>query len=401
ALGLAELARARLGGGFPWGSPAEIWIDTPLAQTLALAGPHALAVATLAAAAAPALAGRPLLALRLALAAALALGAAWLWGADRLARAPEPAPARARAIERPAETAAPAAVGARVVRLVQPNAAQRLKWDPARAPLFQARLLAGTAMPPAPGLAAPALVVWPETAITAWLERAGPVLAAADLARARAGAERLVLGARRSEGLRMYNSLVLLGPGATIAGLYDKHRLVPFGEYLPGADLLARLGFRALAAERGFSPGPGPTLIGAGALGRFQPLICYEAIFPQEILGGARRPDFLVQITNDAWFGELAGPQQHLVLARMRAIEQGLPLLRAANTGISAVIDPWGRITGLLPLGAPGVLDAELPAPLAPTPYGRFGDAALALLLAGWLGGATLRAAVRRALRQG
>jgi len=118
-----------------------------------------------------------------------------------------------------------------------------------------------------------------------------------------------------------------------------------------------------------------------GTMGKALPLICYEAVFPQDISRAQERPAYLLQITNDAWFGTASGPYQHLAQARMRAIEQGLPLIRAANTGVSAMIDPWGRLTKQLPLGQAGYIDAALPVPRAPTLYTRTGDAPVLLLL--------------------
>jgi apolipoprotein N-acyltransferase len=165
--------------------------------------------------------------------------------------------------------------------------------------------------------------------------------------------------------------------------IYDKHHLVPFGEYMPAATLFARYNILGLAtrAKYGFSPGPGPQLLDLGALGTALPLICYEAVFPQDVNAAPERPDMLLHLTNDAWFGTDAGPQQHLQQARLRAIEQGLPVVRAANTGISAMIDPAGRIIDALPLGRAGFIDAPLPAPLRPTIYSRTGDLSALLVL--------------------
>jgi apolipoprotein N-acyltransferase len=137
-----------------------------------------------------------------------------------------------------------------------------------------------------------------------------------------------------------------------------------------------------------------------GPLGKALPLICYEAVFAQDVGGAPERPAFLMQLTNDAWFGARSGPQQHLAQARMRAIEQGLPMVRAANTGISAVIDPEGRITAALELNTAGYLDASLPRASAPTLYARSGDLPWALVLLAGLSVAILRRARRaRALR--
>jgi len=150
---------------------------------------------------------------------------------------------------------------------------------------------------------------------------------------------------------------------------------------------------RSFAAQDGFgfTSGPGPALLDLGPLGRALPLICYEAVFPQD-LRGTPRPGWLLQITNDAWFGTFAGPQQHLAQARLRSIEQGLPMIRVANTGISGVIDAQGRLRASIPLGQAGFLDATLPPARAATPYARMGDWPLALLLLLALGGLFLQA---------
>jgi apolipoprotein N-acyltransferase len=168
-----------------------------------------------------------------------------------------------------------------------------------------------------------------------------------------------------------------------VRAVYDKHHLVPFGEYVPFADYLSRIGLRAMVEQTsGFSSGPGPALLDFGALGSALPLICYEAVFAHRVNEAPARPDFLLQVTNDAWFGSYAGPQQHLAQARMRAIEQGLPLLRSANTGISAVIDPFGRTIAQLALNTDGFVDAPVPQPLPPTLYSKIGDVPVALFLA-------------------
>jgi apolipoprotein N-acyltransferase len=164
---------------------------------------------------------------------------------------------------------------------------------------------------------------------------------------------------------------------------YDKHHIVPFGEYIP-----LRWAFNAIGLNfvgdmfgDGFGRGEGAKLLDFGALGKALPLICYEAVFAHDVGAAPARPDFLIQITNDAWFGDFAGPQQHLAQARMRAIEQGLPMARAANTGISAMIGPHGHIIASVALNQAGYVDAPLPAPLAPTLYSKTGDRPLGAVL--------------------
>ena len=167
----------------------------------------------------------------------------------------------------------------------------------------------------------------------------------------------------------------MIETGGQVTETYDKQHLVPFGEYFPGGELAARLGLRGFASSQGFgfTPGSSEKSIDIPGIGPARPLICYEGVFAEEISSDIR-PNVLLLITNDAWFGNGAGPEQHLAQARLRSIEQGLPMIRAANTGISAMIDPFGRLTETLKLGEQGVLDVPLP-PVVPAPlYTRFGD---------------------------
>ena len=193
----------------------------------------------------------------------------------------------------------------------------------------------------------------------------------------------MAIGIQREQNGRYYNSLVTLGEGGGIGQVYDKHHLVPFGEYMPAAAVFRRWNIFGLAAraEGGYAPGAGPRMLDFGPLGLALPLICYEAVFPQNVYRAPVRPQMLLQITNDAWFGQWSGPYQHLAQARVRAIEQGLPLLRSANTGVSAVIDGAGRIIASLPMGEAGFVDAPLPAPLRHTVYARTGDLPVLILL--------------------
>lgn len=345
---LAEYVRAHIFTGFPWAAPAQIWVGTAPAQLLAWAGPHGLDLLTFSAVLPLALVGR----------------------GGRAHAAAIPPTVGFALVSIVVGQPAPPVLSEQTVRLIQPNAPQHLKWDPDHVWRFFRRQLYLTA---AESDVVPDLVVWPETSVPSFLRNAGPELAL--VAEAARGAP-VVVGLRRAEGQRLFNSLAVLGQGGAVRALYDKHHLVPFGEYMPLGALFARLGIHGLAAEEGggFSAGPGPDLVPVGAMGRALPLICYEAIFAAGVNGAATRPDLLLQITNDAWFGTWSGPYQHLAQARMRAIEQGLPLVRAANTGISAVIGPRGQVVGALALGEAGYLDAVLPVALAPTLYRRLGD---------------------------
>ena len=271
--------------------------------------------------------------------------------------------------------------GQPVIRLVQPNAPQHQKWDPDHVLTFYQRQLAYTA-----AQGRPDLTIWPETAIPWSLERADEALLQINAA---ADGRPVVLGLRRrGETGGWHNSLILTDPAGGVDAIYDKHHLVPFGEYMPMAGLARAAGIGGLAANdlAGFAPGPGPVTLDLGRAGRALPLICYELIFPRNIREAAERPDFLLHITNDAWFGETAGPQQHFAQARIRAAEFGLPVLRSANTGISALIDPAGRVLVSLPLGEEGYVDVAPPAPFAPTLYARTGGLPWVLLAVVLLG---------------
>lgn len=342
---MAELARAYVLTGFPWGLLGYALAPTPLVYLSAWVGPHGLTVLVLGVAALLAcLRSRPM-------ATALGgMGFAVLWVLGVLVQAPEQDLS-----------------GRPVVRLVQPNAAQHLKWDPAHMPTFFQRQVAATGVPGQVDL-----IVWPETALPVLLDEADETFAV--IAKAAQGRP-VVLGLQRAEGRKYLNALALLDGQGQVAAVYDKHHLVPFGEYMPLPWLFSGIEAGGLAARArgGFSAGPGPVLIDT-PLGRALPLICYEAVFPQDILAAPDRPGVLLHLTNDAWFGTNAGPYQHLMQARLRAIETGLPLVRAANTGVSAVIDPGGRILDQLALGVAGHLDVAVPAALPPTVYARTGD---------------------------
>ncbi len=311
-------------------------------QAAALVGPHLLGLLTLVAALLPG--SRRLYAV--AVAAAL-VAAGWGFGAWRLA---QPVPARDPAF---------------VVRLVQPDADQREKWQPGMEQVFYERHLA---LSTAPAGRRPDATIWSETAVPFLLDRDRALLAESAAA---AAPGRLILGIRRvedgAEGPRWFNSLAVLAPDGGTAAVYDKHHLVPFGEYVPLAGVVRRLGLPALTTltTSGFSAGPGPAVLAVPGVPPFLPLICYEAIFPHGLRAPGARPEWLVQVTNDAWFGTASGPYQHLAQARVRAIEQGLPLARAANTGISAMIDPYGRVIASLGLGEAGYVDVELPGALS------------------------------------
>ncbi|WP_445810831.1 apolipoprotein N-acyltransferase [Yoonia sp.] len=350
----SEMARSLVLTGFPWALLGHIWVPTWMAQASAIGGPHLLTGVTLVAALAVARIVRP----------------AWRSGAATLL-----ALLLVAILLRPG--AAPQiAADAPMVRLVQPNAPQHQKWDAIYRDEFVNRLVALSGQGDRPDL-----IVWPETAVPYLLNAVIDDLRPLDEA---ARGAPLVFGVQRVDGAgRFYNALVVMELGGRITATYDKQHLVPFGEYIPFADLLGRFGMRGLAAADGggFAAGTLPGPIAIPGIGLAVPLICYEGIFAEEIVTGPDRPRLLLLITNDGWFGQAAGPHQHLAQARLRAIEQGLPMVRVGNTGISAMIDARGRITAALPLGVDGALDTPLPAVRAAPPYTALGDWPVGLLL--------------------
>ncbi len=353
ALVWTEATRSLILTGFPWALLGHIWVPTPVAQMAAFGGPHLLTLITVVTGYAIAtLFTRRWLA-GLGVTSLLAV-AAWVLNPMPLPDNPKAAP---------------------VVRLVQPNAPQHQKWDPAYRQVFLDRMITMTGRG-----AVPDLVVWPETAIPTLLNYI--VSDMSPLADAARGAP-LVFGIqRRDEAGQYFNSMIVMEHGGVIRSIYDKQHLVPFGEYIPGSAWLGRAGMTGLARNlgSGFAAGQASGPIDLPGIGSAIPLICYEGIFAEEIMRGDR-PRLLLLITNDAWFGQAAGPYQHLAQARLRAIEQGLPMVRVANTGVSAMIDGKGRVIDQIPLGIDGFIDVSLPPALPETLYARRGEWPFFLLL--------------------
>jgi apolipoprotein N-acyltransferase len=275
------------------------------------------------------------------------------------------------------------------LRIVQPNIAQDLKWDSGFRDETVRRYLAMTAGG-ASGAAAPppTHVVWPETALPMLMLRDATLMS--QIAAALPAGGYLIAGALRAAPVGAdwdyYNSVVVVAADGTVLGAYDKRHLVPFGEFLPFQSWLEGLGLTQLTGlVGGFSVGRRAPWLAAGAAPPFAPLVCYEVIFSGALHPGAPRPGWLVNVTNDAWYGNGFGPRQHLAQARLRAVEEGLALVRAANTGISAVIDPYGRLVEALPYGTRGVIDAALPAPLPATVFATWRHAPLAVAMAALL----------------
>ncbi len=362
-LGGAEFLRGTVLTGFPWNAFGYALADQPwLGQAASVIGVEGLTFVALAVFAAPAtLAASPVRRLAPTLLAGATLLALAAFGGTRLAGA---------------DTALREEVR---IRIVQPRIPQDAKFRPSAGPEILATYLALSDTATAPdrsGLADATLLVWPESAFPFFLARTPQALAA--IGAALPEGTRLVTGAARPEEdadgrLRVFNAIQIVGHDGTIQASYDKVHLVPFGEYLPLQPWLEAIGLEQLTRLRGgFAAGAGRADLELGDGLRLRPLICYEAIFPTES-AGEQRPDALLNVTNDGWFGDTPGPRQHLAMARVRAIEQGLPLVRAANTGISAIIDGYGRSLRSLSLGQRGVVDGTLPTALAPTFYARFG----------------------------
>jgi len=358
---LADLARQFVATGFPWNPWGSMWavpgrFGDVFIQPAAWVGVPGLTLATVLLAATPALGRRAMACGVLALLA---------WGGAGLARLSLPAPP---------------APGVNMA-LVQGNVPQGQKWnfDLAIADFRHYLELTQSAVEQARAEAPQrqVVVIWPETASQFLLETDANARAAiADAA----GAPALVGSVRFDSARRPRNSLMAITSAAPPVAIYDKWHLVPFGEYQPSWMLLPI----QVVPGGGFAFGPGPRTLHIPPLPPVGPLICYEAIFPGQVVDTADRPAWLVNVTNDAWFGNSTGPRQHLVAARLRAVEEGLPLMRAANTGISAGFDAFGRELGRIGMNVAGTLIVALPGALPPPPFARLGlllPGSLALVL--------------------
>ena len=262
------------------------------------------------------------------------------------------------------------------LRAVQADIPQKEKWEPSR---LRDNFLEQVALSEDPAPEQPRIIIWPESAVPYSLESDEKArtylrqLAAKANGYVIAGSNHLM---QDDDGHWIANNSVYVVDGAgTIVGRYDKVNLVPFGEFLPMRDLLSAIGLKAVAARGDFRPGPGRTTVALpDNVPAFSPLICYEVALPSAATDGTGRARWLLNVTNDAWFGDSSGPWQHLALARSRSVEEGLPLVRAANTGISVVTDSYGRVLAELGIGERGVIDGKLPAALPARPIGgRYG----------------------------
>ena len=378
---VVEWLRGHVLTGFAWNLPGETWrAGSAPSQMASVVGAYGLSLITLW------IAGSFGLLLRqdqrrqgLVLAGLAVVMAAGLYGFGMV---------------RLGSALAPSASGP-VVRIVQANIPQAAKWTPENFRNILAKYTALTAYPSKGPV--PAVVIWPEGAIPAALDdylAPDSWTREAVVASLKPGQVLMVGGYRLGgtfERPVYYNSLLGVrrdGADLKVTGVYDKFRLVPFGEYLPLGEILGRLGIRRLVhAPDDFTPGPRPQPVQFDGLPLVQPLICYESLFPGFTREGAalsgRRAAWILNVSNDAWFGKTSGPWQHLNIASYRAIEEGLPMVRSTPTGISAVIDAYGRRdpSQSLVQGAEGVIDSILPEALAPTVYSRLGDGPFAAML--------------------
>ncbi|MDP3174614.1 MAG: apolipoprotein N-acyltransferase [Phenylobacterium sp.] len=374
AFAALEWLRGHLFTGFPWNLPGETWrAGSPPSQAAAAMGAYGLTWLTVAIAAAPALAfdksprRRRMIAVGLAAVALVTLYAAGAW---RLAQplGPPDGP---------------------LIRVVQADIDQKDKWRPENLEQIFATYLDLTQRG-APGQ--PDLVIWPEGALPVVINdlMAPGSPYARRLTQALKPGQTLMMGANRAEPRARaetlyFNSLIAfrrVAGGLQISGVYDKHRLVPFGEFLPLGELATRMGLRSLVHMPGdFAAGPPPRPMTPAGLPAVQPLICYEALFPgftsRATRAGAPRPRWILNISNDSWFGVTSGPLQHLNLASYRAIEEGAPIVRATPTGVSAIIDARGEIVPgtRLEMGRASVIDSRLPPIVRATVYSHWGDA--------------------------
>ena len=378
SLTLSEWLRGQVLTGFPWNAFGYALTEPlALAQTASLIGLWGLTFLSVAIFASPALlidgksrGRRPWIAPVIAIALLLVMG---IFGVIRLSLQQTTAVANAK------------------LRIMQPNLPQDVKFNyGAKAEVMQKYLTLSdrASGPQSTGVRDASILIWPESAFPFFLTREADAMA--QIAELLPKGTVLITGSVRAPDLppgvkvtRAYNSIYVIDHDGNVLSVYDKLHLVPFGEYLPFQDWMEKLGFVQLTKViGGFIPGALRRPMEIPGAPRMLPLICYEAIFPGDVASREDRPGWIVNLTNDAWFGISTGPYQHLQQARLRAIEQGLPVVRAANSGISAVIDPLGRIVARLGLGVEGVLDSSLPSAIAPTIYARNGDIPAALIVA-------------------
>lgn len=361
AFSIAELARATILSGFPWNLPAHIWVSGgTISQTASLIGVYGLSVLTLLLFALPLVAlekVRPLWRLVYPLIALLGLVGMVGFGHLRLALID---------ISESSE----------MVRVVQLNLPQSGRRYENREEILQAQLELSSP----DTLNGINTIIWPEGAVPTYLLRDTDLLE--QIEAALPVGTTLIAGTNRADTQGevdiYYNALAVIdrtSEGLRLSGLYDKAKLVPFGEGNPVVWLTRPFGFQSLSTNTPFfSPGEGALVMQAGELPPFQPLICYEVIYPGYTRAAENEARWLLNISNDSWYGQTTGPWQHLNIARYRTIETGLPLVRSASAGVSGLVDPLGRAVQVTRITDNTALDIAVPNPLDATPYKKYGD---------------------------
>lgn len=369
ALAAVEWLRGHILTGFPWNLPGYVWSGSDaMFQLASVVGIYGVSLITLLAFLAPAAVvdgdGRRLDAWRALGVPPLLLAGLFIFGWLRLPSAPA------------------ATFDTVALRIVQPNVPQTEKWKPE---FFQRNWRVLVDLTQQPGLETRTVVVWPEAAPPlALLETPDALQVAGMILPDRTTLLTGTIRIERGEKRRFFNSMAAVSGTGKVLATYDKSHLVPFGEYLPLYWLLEPLGVSQITGGgQGYTEGSGIRTLTIPGLPSFSPLICYELIFPDHVAAAGQRPEWLMTMTDDSWFGPWTGPYQHLGIAKVRAAEEGLAVVRAANTGVSAIIDPYGRITRSLGLDRTGVLDGELPRPLPRTLYSIWGDVIFLLMLLG------------------
>ena len=370
---IAEWARGHAFTGLPWNLIGYAWSGgfpgaILMLQSVAAIGIYGLSFLTVLAASLPALLGTTLLnplspgrCLAPAIAAGLLIFVPSLLGALRLATIPT------------VETGY-------FLRVVQPSIPQTMKWEPAAAQRNFRLLLDLSSATEKRKIAA---VVWPEAATPFLLGR--DAYHRREIAAVASGRGYVITGAVRtnpppSPVKQVWNSIEAVDGDGEIVARYDKAHLVPFGEYMPLREVLPLQ--KITPGSLDYTAGPGPKTIDLPGLPPFAPLICYEVIFPGAIVDERDRPAWILNVTNDAWYGRTSGPYQHFAIARTRAVEEGLPLVRVANNGVSGIVDEVGRVVARIDLNTVGYADLPLPADTSPaTLYARGGDWILLALL--------------------
>ncbi|MDG4718700.1 MULTISPECIES: apolipoprotein N-acyltransferase [Thalassospira] len=346
---VAEFVRGHILTGFPWNLLAHIWaIDAAPMQFASVVGVYGLSFITALFATLPAAVIGGNKGKLVAVGGILIAALLWGGGALRLS------------IAGPEDTEvaiSDLSPDVPVVQVVQPNIAQRDKWRPELQREHFTKLVEMSRRPAGMNPAQKRIVIWPETAATFFVET--QPTARMQMAEMLGPDDILITGAPRTyprdtDEYKVWNSIQVIDANGDIIASFDKFHLVPFGEYVPFRSILP---FPKLTEGRtDFSAGPGPQTLSVGNMPSFSPLICYEVIFPGAVVDPENRPDWLLNVTNDGWFGHSAGPYQHLAAARFRAVEEGLPLVRAAYTGVSVFFDSYGRKLADLPLSASGVM---------------------------------------------